>query len=44
MRLMMLMLLFAAAVLVVIGRLAMLAIIDGPADEAARVATIAGPG
>ena len=44
MRLMMLMLLFAAAVLVVIGRLAMLAIIDGPADEAARVATIAARG
>ncbi len=44
MRLMMLMLLFAAAVLVIIARLAMLAIIDGPADEAARVATIAARG
>ncbi|WP_375394803.1 peptidoglycan D,D-transpeptidase FtsI family protein [uncultured Sphingomonas sp.] len=44
MRLMMLMLFFAAAVMVVIARLAMLAIVDGPADEAARVATIAARG
>jgi len=41
MRLMMLMLLFAAAVVVVIGRLGMLAIVSGPADAAARVATLA---
>lgn len=43
-RLMMLMLLFAAAVLVVIGRLAMLAIIDAPADARARIATLAARG
>ncbi|MBB5715771.1 peptidoglycan D,D-transpeptidase FtsI family protein [Sphingomonas aerophila] len=44
MRLMMLLALFAAAVLVVIGRLAMLAMFAGPADAAARVATLAARG
>lgn len=43
-RLMMLMFLFAAAVTVVIGRLAMLAIFAGPADAAARITTLAGRG
>ncbi|WP_298089497.1 penicillin-binding protein 2 [uncultured Sphingomonas sp.] len=43
-RLMMLMLLFAAAVLVVIGRLALLAIFEGPADAATRSATLAARG
>lgn len=43
-RLMMLMLLFAAAVVLVIGRLGYLAIVAGPADAAARVATLAGRG
>ena len=42
-RLMMLMLLFAAAVTVVVGRLAMLAILSGPADNM-RTATLAGRG
>ena len=41
---MMLMFLFAAAVLVVVGRLGMLAIFSGPADAAARIAAIAGRG
>ena len=44
MRLMMLLLLFAAAVLVVIGRLGMLAMFAGPADAAARVATLVARG
>jgi len=44
MRLMMLLALFAAAVVVVIGRLAMLAMFAGPADAAARVATLAARG
>jgi cell division protein FtsI (penicillin-binding protein 3) len=43
-RLMMAMLLFAAAVTVVIGRLAMLALFAGPADAAVRAATLAGRG
>ena len=43
-RLMMLMLLFGAAVALVIGRLAMLAIVAGPADAAIRSATLAGRG
>ena len=41
---MMLMLLFAAAVALVIGRLAMLAIVSGPADAATRIAALAGRG
>ncbi|SUJ24529.1 Penicillin-binding protein 2 [Sphingomonas paucimobilis] len=44
MRLMMLMMLFGAAVLVVIGRLTMLAIFAGPADAAERTATLAARG
>ena len=44
MRLMMLMVLFAAAVLLVVARLAMLAIFAGPADAAARTATLAARG
>jgi cell division protein FtsI (penicillin-binding protein 3) len=44
MRLMMLMLLIAAGVALVIARLAMLAIMSGPADEAARVAALAARG
>jgi len=44
MRLMMLLLLFAAAVVVVIGRLGMLAMFAGPADAAARVATLVARG
>jgi cell division protein FtsI (penicillin-binding protein 3) len=44
MRLMMLLALFMMAVLVVIGRLATLAVFAGPADEAARVATLAARG
>ncbi len=43
-RLMMLMLLFATAVAVVVVRLAMLAILAGPADAATRAATLAGRG
>ncbi|WP_174293097.1 peptidoglycan D,D-transpeptidase FtsI family protein [Sphingomonas bacterium] len=44
MRLMMLMMVFAAAVALVIARLAMLAIVAGPADEAARIAMLAARG
>jgi len=44
MRLMMLMMLFGAAVFVVIGRLMMLAVFAGPADAAARTATLAARG
>ncbi|MBB3879563.1 peptidoglycan D,D-transpeptidase FtsI family protein [Sphingomonas pseudosanguinis] len=44
MRLMMLMMLFGAAVLVVIGRLTLLAIFAGPADAAQRTATLAARG
>ncbi|MGW8136799.1 peptidoglycan D,D-transpeptidase FtsI family protein [Sphingomonas zeae] len=44
MRLMMLMMLFGAAVLVVIGRLMLLALFAGPADAAARTATLAARG
>ena len=44
MRLMMLMMLFGAAVLVVIGRLMLLAVFAGPADAAARTATLAARG
>jgi cell division protein FtsI (penicillin-binding protein 3) len=44
MRLMMLMMLFGAAILVVIGRLAMLAMFAGPADAAQRTATLAARG
>ena len=43
-RLMMLMLLFAAGVVVVIARLAMLAVFAGPADASTRVAAIAARG
>ena len=43
-RLMMLMLVFAAAVMVVIARLGMLAVIAGPAEAATRAATLAGRG
>jgi cell division protein FtsI (penicillin-binding protein 3) len=43
-RLMMLMLLFAAAVMLVIGRLAMLAVFAGPANAATRTAALAGRG
>ncbi|KQO55563.1 peptidoglycan D,D-transpeptidase FtsI family protein [Sphingomonas sp. Leaf257] len=44
MRLMMLMMLFGAAVVVVIGRLMLLAVFAGPADAAARTATLAARG
>jgi cell division protein FtsI (penicillin-binding protein 3) len=44
MRLMMLMMLFGAAVLVVIGRLMLLAVFAGPADAATRTATLAARG
>jgi cell division protein FtsI (penicillin-binding protein 3) len=44
MRLMMMMMVFAAGVAVVITRLAMLAIVAGPADEAARIAALAARG
>ena len=43
-RLMMLMLLFAAGIVVIIARLAMLAVFAGPADASMRVATIAARG